>query len=176
LGAPHIAPGIGRNLGVRDLLERFLVGLVSRRLGFLLLRRFRLQLRDQIDVGGRHLCVSRPRQQDDDRSRAENLHGMLPAVSLQPTTAQTLTPSRRALRQGLIRRIRLVAYLFVWARSFPGIRPYKRSDLQDFGDCTQSSQIGPHLVQPLRARPSAITLKNSINRLNMAALLPTPLS
>jgi hypothetical protein len=54
--------------------------------------------------------------------------------------------------------------------------PYKRSALQDFGDCTQSSQIGPHLVQPLRARPSAITLKISINRLNMAALLPTPLS
>ncbi len=53
---------------------------------------------------------------------------------------------------------------------------YNRSDLQDLGDCVQSSQIGPHLVQPLRARPSAITLKISANRLNMAALLPTPLS
>ena len=54
--------------------------------------------------------------------------------------------------------------------------PYKRSDLQDLGDCVQSSQIGPHLVQPLRARPSAIALKISINRLNMAAQLPIPSS
>jgi hypothetical protein len=36
-------------------------------------------------------------------------------------------------------------------------QPWKRSDLQAFGDCSQSSQIGPHLVQPLRRRPSAIT-------------------
>src|SRR5258708_40064701 len=51
---------------------------------------------------------------------------------------------------------------------------YKWSDLQAFGDCTQSSQIGPHLVQPLRARPSASTLKISINRLNMVDPLPAP--
>jgi hypothetical protein len=51
----------------------------------------------------------------------------------------------------------------------------KRSDLQDFGDCVQSSQIGPHLVQPLRARPAAITLKISAHRLNMVDPLPTPI-
>jgi hypothetical protein len=37
--------------------------------------------------------------------------------------------------------------------------------LQDFG--SQSSQIGPHLVQPLSRRPIAITLKISANRLNI---------
>jgi hypothetical protein len=75
-----------------------------------------------------------------------------PAFSSQHTTAQNGTPSTPALRQS-------------------------RSDLQDLGDCVQSSQIGPHLVQPLRAKPSAIALKTSINRLNMAALSPrTPLS
>jgi len=71
-----------------------------------------------------------------------------PAFSSQHTTAQTATPSTPAFRQS-------------------------RSDLQDLGDCVQSSQIGPHLVQPLRARPSAITLKIHINRLNMAAAPPT---
>jgi hypothetical protein len=44
--------------------------------------------------------------------------------------------------------------------------------LQDFGDCIQSSQIGPHLVQPLTARPMAITPRISVNRLNMAELFP----
>jgi uncharacterized protein (TIGR00369 family) len=39
--------------------------------------------------------------------------------------------------------------------------------------CIQSSQIGPHLVQPLSARPSATTLKISTNRLNMVELFPT---
>jgi uncharacterized protein (TIGR00369 family) len=39
--------------------------------------------------------------------------------------------------------------------------------LQDFGDCIQSSQIGPHLVQPLRTRPSATTLKISAISLNI---------
>ena len=47
-----------------------------------------------------------------------------------------------------------------------------RSDLQDFGDCSQSSQIGPHLVQPLSARPMATTPKINANRLNMIAPLP----
>jgi uncharacterized protein (TIGR00369 family) len=37
-------------------------------------------------------------------------------------------------------------------------------------------QIGPHLVQPLRARPMATTLKISANRVNMADPLPAPLS
>src|SRR5258708_32696244 len=70
-----------------------------------------------------------------------------PAFSSQHTTAQNGTPSTPALRQS-------------------------RSDLQDFGDCIQSSQIGPHLVQPLRARPMATTPKISANRLNMADLFP----
>src|SRR5258708_38689598 len=74
-----------------------------------------------------------------------------PAFSSQHTTAQNGTPSTPALRQS-------------------------RSDLQDFGDCIQSSQIGPHLVQPLRARPIATTLKISTHRRNMVDLLPTPLS
>ena len=42
---------------------------------------------------------------------------------------------------------------------------YKWSDLQDFG--SQSSQIGPHLVQPFSRRPMAITLKISANRRNI---------
>jgi hypothetical protein len=46
--------------------------------------------------------------------------------------------------------------------------------LQDFGDCIQSSQIGPHLVQPFKARPIAIMLKISTNRLDMAAPFPQP--
>jgi hypothetical protein len=37
--------------------------------------------------------------------------------------------------------------------------------LQDFG--SQSSQIGPHLVQPFNSRPMAITLKINANRLNI---------
>jgi uncharacterized protein (TIGR00369 family) len=48
--------------------------------------------------------------------------------------------------------------------------------LQDFGDCIQSSQIGPHLVQPLSARPKATTLQISTHRLNMVRKLPTVLS
>jgi hypothetical protein len=44
--------------------------------------------------------------------------------------------------------------------------------LQDFGDCNQSSQIGPHLVQPLRRRLMAKTPKISANRLNMIYVLP----
>jgi hypothetical protein len=35
-------------------------------------------------------------------------------------------------------------------------------------------QIEPHLVQPLRARPTATTLKISANRVNMVDLLPAP--
>jgi uncharacterized protein (TIGR00369 family) len=46
--------------------------------------------------------------------------------------------------------------------------------LQDF--CIQSSQIGPHLVQPLTARPKAATLKIITKRLNIIHLVPTPLS
>jgi hypothetical protein len=37
--------------------------------------------------------------------------------------------------------------------------------LQDFG--SQSSQIGPHLVQPFSSRPMAITLKINAKRLNI---------
>jgi hypothetical protein len=49
------------------------------------------------------------------------------------------------------------------------IRLQKWSDLQDFGDCIQSSQIGPHLVQPFRTRPMAIIPLMIVNRLNMNA-------
>jgi hypothetical protein len=44
---------------------------------------------------------------------------------------------------------------------------YARSDLQDFGACVQSSQIGPHLVQPSSASPMAIRLDISSNRRSM---------
>jgi len=37
--------------------------------------------------------------------------------------------------------------------------------LQDFG--SQSSQIGPHLVQPFSRRPMAITLKTTASRRNI---------
>src|SRR5260370_23414171 len=74
-----------------------------------------------------------------------------PAFSSQHTTTRTATPSTLEA---------------LWPSR------HNRSDLQDLGDCVQSSQIGPHLVQPLRARPSAIALKISINRLNMAAPCP----
>jgi uncharacterized protein (TIGR00369 family) len=40
--------------------------------------------------------------------------------------------------------------------------------LQEFGECIQSSQIGPHLVQPLSISPSVTTLNTSAKRLNMA--------
>jgi uncharacterized protein (TIGR00369 family) len=45
--------------------------------------------------------------------------------------------------------------------------------LQDFGDCIQSSQIGPHLVQPESARPAASTLKINTRRRNIDSQLPT---
>jgi hypothetical protein len=45
--------------------------------------------------------------------------------------------------------------------------------LQAFGDCIQSSQIGPHLVQPLSSRPTAITPNKIATRLNMTAPLDT---
>jgi uncharacterized protein (TIGR00369 family) len=48
--------------------------------------------------------------------------------------------------------------------------------LQDFGDCIQSSQIGPHLVQPLSRSPRATTLKISAKRLNISPIPATPLS
>ena len=48
---------------------------------------------------------------------------------------------------------------------------HRWSDLQDFGDI-QSSQIGPHLVQPLRASPTAITLPSITNLRIMYAHSP----
>jgi hypothetical protein len=48
--------------------------------------------------------------------------------------------------------------------------------LQDLGECSQSSQIGPHFVHPLSAAPMAITLKINTKRLNIVDLVPTPLS
>jgi uncharacterized protein (TIGR00369 family) len=44
--------------------------------------------------------------------------------------------------------------------------------LQDFGDCIQSSQIGPHLVQPLRTRPMATTPRIKVNRLHLVEPFP----
>jgi hypothetical protein len=44
----------------------------------------------------------------------------------------------------------------------------KWSDLQDFGDCIQSSQIGPHLVHPFRTTAMAIIPLMIVNRLNNA--------
>src|SRR5208337_2835311 len=98
----HIAPRIGRYLGVRYFLQRFLVGLLLLRLLLLFLRRLGFQLRDQIDIG-HFLRVSRPCQQRDDSDRAENLHGMLPAFSLSYTTARTTTPSAGACGSKVIR-------------------------------------------------------------------------
>jgi hypothetical protein len=46
--------------------------------------------------------------------------------------------------------------------------------LHDFGDLRRIVQIGPHLVQRLRARPMPTTLKISANRVNMADPLPAP--
>ena len=48
------------------------------------------------------------------------------------------------------------------------------SDLQDFGDCIQSSQIGPQRVQPLSTNPIAITPPSITNLRTMYA--PTPLT
>jgi hypothetical protein len=44
--------------------------------------------------------------------------------------------------------------------------------LQDFGDCSQSSQIGPHLVQPLSVTLSATTPKINADSLNMLTHSP----
>jgi uncharacterized protein (TIGR00369 family) len=44
--------------------------------------------------------------------------------------------------------------------------------LQDFGDCVQSSQIGPHLVQPSSASAMAITLDINSSRRISANLSP----
>ncbi|WP_229200321.1 hypothetical protein, partial [Bradyrhizobium acaciae] len=41
--------------------------------------------------------------------------------------------------------------------------------MQDFGDWAQSSQIGPHRVQPLSTSPIAITPPSNINLRNMYA-------
>jgi hypothetical protein len=48
-----------------------------------------------------------------------------------------------------------------------------RSDLQDFGACVQSSQIGPHLVQPFSASPKAIT-PDINNRRSIIDPVPAP--
>src|ERR1700709_1758339 len=56
---------------------------------------------------------------------------MLPGICALYTTARTAPPSTPARDQ----------------RGSGSI--YRRSDLQDLGDCCQSSQNGPHLVQPL---------------------------
>jgi hypothetical protein len=45
--------------------------------------------------------------------------------------------------------------------------------LQALGDCSQSSQIGPHLVQPLSSMPMAITPNKIATRLTMTAPLDT---
>jgi uncharacterized protein (TIGR00369 family) len=44
--------------------------------------------------------------------------------------------------------------------------------LQDFGECSQSSQIGPHFVHPLSVKPTATTPRISANRLNMILYSP----
>ncbi|MCA1402409.1 hypothetical protein [Bradyrhizobium sp. BRP56] len=41
--------------------------------------------------------------------------------------------------------------------------------MQDFGDCIQSSQIGPQRVQPLSVSPIAITPPSTTNLRNMYA-------
>lgn len=41
--------------------------------------------------------------------------------------------------------------------------------MQDFGDWIQSSQIGPHRVQPASASPTAITPPSNTNLRNMDA-------
>ena len=48
--------------------------------------------------------------------------------------------------------------------------------MQDFSDGTQSSHIGPHLVQPLRTSPNATTVKISANRLIIVQVPPSNLS
>src|SRR5689334_9009619 len=52
--------------------------------------------------------------------------------------------------------------LRISCRQAPG-----RSDLQDFGDCIQSSQNGPHLVQPDNANPRATRPAITTARRNM---------
>src|SRR3954451_5210752 len=84
VGATHSAPRIGGGLGIRDFAERFLVRLVPRRLGFLLLWRLGLQLRHQIDV--RDLRVGRACQNREHSRQAENSHRMLPRFPLIYTT------------------------------------------------------------------------------------------
>src|ERR1700682_4649112 len=101
LHAAHIAPRIGRGLGVRYFLQRFLVGLLLDRLLLLFLRGFGGKLRDQIDVGD--LRVSRTCQQRDNSRPAENSHRMLPAFSRQHTTAPPTTPSARTRTLKMVR-------------------------------------------------------------------------
>jgi hypothetical protein len=53
----------------------------------------------------------------------------------------------------------------------PGI-PQKWSDLQDFCDGSQSSQIGPHLVQPFIIKAKASTPKIIAERFNISRPIP----
>src|SRR5229473_900221 len=71
-----------------------------------------------------------------------------PWISRQHTTAPTATPST-------------------------ALRAPKMVRLQDFGDCSQSSQIGPHLLQPLSTGPMATMLKINA-RLNFVDHSPFP--
>src|SRR6266851_5361249 len=71
-----------------------------------------------------------------------------PWISRQHTTAPTATPST-------------------------ALRAPKMVRLQDLGDCSQSSQIGPHLLQPLSTGPMATMLKINA-RLNFVDHSPFP--
>src|SRR5205085_5648177 len=74
-GAAHGAPGIGRGLGVGNLPQGILIGFILDRILLLLLRRFGLELRHQVDIGG--LRVGRHRQQYHHRGRAQHSHDAL---------------------------------------------------------------------------------------------------
>src|SRR6266436_5831987 len=97
--AAHAAPGVGRALGIRNLLQRLLVRLFLDRVGFLLLRRLRGQLRHQIDVG-RLRVGRRPRLQGDHRRQAKNSHRILPVLWPLYITGQTDAPSARSRSWG----------------------------------------------------------------------------
>ena len=106
LRASHVAPGIGGRLGIRNLPQRILVGLLGDLILLDLLGRLALQFREDVDV--RHLGMGDTGQQQARRGSA---------------------PRHNSQQQRAARRASKPA----WSDQ-PSIFPYKRSDRQDFGD------------------------------------------
>ena len=137
--AAHTAPGIVGDLGVGNLLQRVLVLPVPLRLLLPLLGRLAGRIRKQVDMG------------TIGAGRACARAGTAATSPINAVIAATPTTRMEC------------SLILYWPHG-----PHRRSDLHAFAGAIQSSQIGPHLVQPPSASARPIKPMMTPKRRNMA--------